>query len=457
MLLLSVLIGKESTGILSSVEVLVLIIMIIPAWILALFKSKALPIYVLAVWAFGPEVRRYFDWASGNYHSISPISIAPLLCSLAFLLPIMSNPPKLTANLRVAFRWFGLAFFSAFLIGFARYHFSAIYQMLNYVIPMLIVPYMLAVQPSSRDRDRWLAAFSIIAVLVAIYGWIQYFLMPSWDSFWMVHSGMGSIGLPLPKKVRVFSTLNSPGPTANYLAFALVPMLFRREWRGPFGWLGTMAVASVLALTLVRSAWLMTLVGVFVYILLIKKEKRFRLISLFLISGVAFYFILNHIPGANTITQRIQSFGDLGNDYSLQTRIHFTLSFLPNLLHTPLGAGFGSTGVATKLGNGGQLGVNGNFDNGIIDIFYTFGFFFGFMFFRAEWYVLKEIIRGPFVPVLMEHRALAGAMLVAMNLALLSFNNFPGIGGILVWFAVGIGLTIPTKSSISTSMHHGIK
>ena len=257
----------------------------------------------------------------------------------------------------------------------------------------------------------------------------------------MTNSGMNSIGQPMPLKIRVFSTLNSPGPAANFLAFALVPMLFQRKWRGPFGFVGTLVVASALGITLVRSAWLMALVGVIVYILQAKKVNRRRALMWLAIAAVGVYFVLPHLPGADTIINRGQTFGNLAQDDSANARLKFTLSFFPELLHNPLGTGFGSTGVATKLSNGGELGQYGNFDNGVLDLFYTFGIPFGLFYFRSEWLVLKDMIRARSTMFVSgAHKAIAVAMLIAMNLELLSYNNFPGIGGMLLWYIVSLAM-----------------
>ena len=140
-LALAVIIGKESTGSLSSLGVLALCLMVVPSLVLALLNSKALPVYILAVWAFAPEVRRYIDWASGTYHSVSPISLAPVLCTLMLLVPIMRTPPRLSNNMRRAIRWFSLAFVYALLLGLVRNHLAAVWEMLNYVVPMLVLLY----------------------------------------------------------------------------------------------------------------------------------------------------------------------------------------------------------------------------------------------------------------------------------------------------------------------------
>lgn len=447
--LLALVIGKESTGSLSSVEVFALCIILIPAYVLAALKSRWLVVYILAVWAFGSEVRRYLDWASGTYHPISPISLAPILCTMALLIPIIDRAPQLSSNMRTAGRWFAFAFIYASLIGVARNHFSAVWEMLNYGVPMLPLFYTLAVRPDKRSRDSWLASLSTIAVLVAIYGWIQYLTVPPWDAFWMVHSGLGSIGQALPLKVRIFSTLNSPGPTAIFFAFSLIPMLFERRWRGPFGWLGTLVVVSALAITMVRSAWLMVLVAVVVYIFRANKANRRRSLIWIALTTVGIYLLLPHLPGAQTIIQRGQTFSNLGQDQSANARLQFTLSFIPHLIHNPLGTGFGSTGVSTKLGNGGNLGTYGNFDNGLVDIFYTFGLFFGLVFFQAQWWLFRESPQlGEAVMVSKGYRDLAVTMLLAMDFALLSSNNFPGLGGLLLWFVVSLGLNPETDAPL---------
>ncbi|WP_026961438.1 O-antigen ligase family protein [Alicyclobacillus herbarius] len=442
-LLFAAMLGRVSVTSLSSPSDLAFVLLVAPA--LALVRSQALPIYILAVWVCAPEVRRYVDFVSGQYHALSPISIAPVVCTLTLLIPLLTQPPRLSRSLRLALQGFVLAFLYAFALGFWHNHFAAIWEMLNYAVPLLLVLYVQSRQPDTQIRDRWIMSLSVLAVLVALYGWVQFLTVPPWDAFWMENSGMASIGQPKPLLVRVFSTLNSPGPAANFFAIALAPMLFERKWRRPFGFAGVFVVASALALTLVRSAWLMLMVAVLIYVFRARRANRVRALVGIGAAFIVVYLLIPHLPGASVVMARGQTFADLSQDHSATVRLRFTLGFLPQLLHHLTGVGFGSTGVATKLTNDGQLGVYGNFDNGVLDLFYTFGLVCGLVFFIAEWMVGKALASiSPLAP----HSSLALALLLAMNLELLSVNVLSGMGGLLLWYVVAVALPPPPVTAV---------
>lgn len=97
------------------------------------------------------------------------------------------------------------------LIGLAKNGMGSVYDLANYIVPLLLLPYFAVTKFKPKDIDRLLTAFANIAVLVAIYGIVQYLTVPPWDVFWMKHADMMSIGNPYPLEIRVFSTLNSPG------------------------------------------------------------------------------------------------------------------------------------------------------------------------------------------------------------------------------------------------------
>src|SRR5262249_404417 len=162
---------------------------------------------------------------------------------------------------------------------------------------MLLIPYCAVAAFKQREMDAMLRAFSNISVLVAVYGLVQYMTVPPWDAFWMRHVEMNSIGLPLPLEIRVFSTLNSPGPTAQFFAFCVVAMLFVRKWRGMFKWPGVVIVTLCLLTTLVRSAWLILIVMMLVFVLTSASTMKWRLLLQLVAVAAVLYLAVPHLPG----------------------------------------------------------------------------------------------------------------------------------------------------------------
>lgn len=403
---------------------------------IALFIQHIRPIaylpYLLAVWSVYPELRRLLDWSFNSYSDTPIMALAPFLVSLTMLIPIIKGYKKLS---RVSIGVLATAMFVfayGLIIGLPQYGAMASgFDFINYLSPLLIVPYVnvSAFHPSARDL--WLKSFTSIAVLVGIYGIIQYFAVPPWDEFWMLQSEMQSIGHPKPMEVRVFATLNSPGPAGVYFSFALAVMVMNKKWRS-FGVLGLLIVVFALLLTLVRSSWIGLAAMIIAYFMQAKSQNKMKLVVMLAALVIFFQFVLPSLPGSSSITSRFESFGNLSEDTSYQERLAFSTHIAQYISANPLGNGLGSTGLSAKLNNNALQ----DFDNGYLNVFYTFGLPGGLLFIGLLLFLLVHTIKGR-----NEHREyhhLAFATMVAVMFLFLSSNMMSGVGGACIWFLVSI-------------------
>ena len=418
-----------------------LLLMLLPALLLARVDSPHLPVYVLAVWAVSPEVRRLFDWATDTWRPVSPLSAAPLIVTLALLVPLIRRPRPLPPALKGALGLLSAALAYGTLLGGLHNGPAFAFDLANYAVPLLALAYAAGRPADGRERDGWLRGMAGLAALAAAYGWVQYLTAPVWDTFWMKHVEMNSIGTPQPLQIRVFSTLNAPGPAGAFFAAALAPMLLRARWRGPFGWLGVAVTASALAITLVRSSWLSLLLCLLTYTLTMPGPARWRPLLGVAALLAALYFAAPLLPGGSGIVARVQTFGDLNSDYSYNDRQQFSAGVFAKVLANPLGTGLGSVGVGTRLDHAGKLGEYGVFDNGFVAVLMTFGLPGSLLFFggllRIGLVLRAASADGAGRPFL---GRLALAALVAGVASLSSGNCFPGLPGMLLWFFVGLPL-----------------
>lgn len=213
----------------NSLQGAILSAILFPAFLLAILRPKMLVAYTLLIWAVAPELRRIADWSEGVYHSVSLLSLAPLLTGVTLIIPLLREIHNIQKASTRIMLLFAVALGYGALIGLAKNGMGSVYDLANYIVPLLLLPYFAVTKFKPKDIDRLLTAFANIAVLVAIYGIVQYLTVPPWDVFWMKHADMMSIGNPYPLEIRVFSTLNSPGPAATFLAFALVPMILEKN------------------------------------------------------------------------------------------------------------------------------------------------------------------------------------------------------------------------------------
>lgn len=433
-------------------QIILILAMAVFGMFLSYFRSRLFIIYLLIIWSSMPGIRRVSDWILGEYQSISLLSIAPLLLTATIIFSLMHKKLTYDNEQKKIIYCFVGAFIYAFAIGIINNRGSALYEMANYVIPFLVFVYSASLSKHEmKFRDLWLSSLSTIAVFISIYGWIQYFYLPEWDKLWMENVEMNSIGIAEPMNFRIFSTLNSPGPFALFLSIAIVPMILEKRWRGLFGWVGVFIVLSALAISLIRSSWIFAIVAIIVYIFFSRSIwKKIKYLSLIAIVVIILINIVNLIPGAAQINERLSTLANLEEDTSFNARLNFTIEMSKKILKNPLGNGFGSSGVSTKLGNNGSLGENGNFDNGILNVFFTFGWVGGALFFTGL-FLLFQMLRRKLViiPSHQSYYQLGIAMIIALLISLLGLNSMPGIGGFLIWFMISMSFMREDRENIS--------
>jgi len=236
---------------------------------------------------------------------------------------------------------------------------GATMELVRWLPPILIGFYVLT-RWRMYDRHRHVLESTITTGVLVLgsYGVVQYFLVPSWDAFWMVNSGMHSIGHPSPRQVRVFSMLDSPGPFAMILGTGLV-MLFIKDGFFPI----ISAVPGYLSFLLcrVRGAWIGWMLAIGTIIWLVKGRLRTRL----LVSLTAIVILTIPLavqgPIADQTASRAQTLANIEQDGSYRARIALYQAVPQRILINPVGWGLGSRSM----------------DSGVLMLFWNLGWFGG--------------------------------------------------------------------------------
>jgi hypothetical protein len=284
---------------------------------------------------------------------------------------------------------------------------------------------------------------------LGVYGVLQFVSPPLWDRLWMIQSQMNSIGTPVPMRVRVFSTLNAPGPLAQFLSASLLILLAERTvWR----WPAMMAGLTILLLSLARSAWLGFVIGLMMLLVIACRSTRRAGLGL-LAAVIAVGLVLNVIPlpepmsvMRTTIESRISSLGDLSMDDSYRARQYLIPAVMADIADRPLGSGLGATLVGGARGNASsRLADQGLYlDNGILEIYLVLGWFGGSIFLFSAAMALLSALPGV-------RRAHAGYGYAAAAVALLSQvvggTIFAGVGGGMFWLAAAMARTVRRAST----------
>ncbi|MFI5310991.1 MAG: O-antigen ligase family protein, partial [Gemmatimonadales bacterium] len=264
-------------------------------------------------------------------------------------------------------------------------------------------------------------------------GLYQFVRLPSWDAQWMRNANLRSIGSPLPFFVRIFGTLNTPGPYAAFLVAGLLMLLLGK---GKLRYVSTALALVALLLTRTRAAWAAFVIGLAVQYIsqpIIRLPKR----ALTLVAVALLALPVAAIPKfRNMIVPRLSTLLTLREDNSFVKRVQFSTETASGLVDAAAGSGLGTTGGAIKLR--GMQGMR-SLDNGFLEVIYIFGWPGGALLFLGigglllQSFRFVEARRDPFANSV---RATAVALVSILPIG----DVFTGPTGTLLWSMIGLGI-----------------
>jgi hypothetical protein len=406
--------------------------------------------FALWAWFLTPLVRRLVDWRVG-FEDQNLVLLAPFLVSAIAGLTLVrerrsAGPVKLTPFLLCIG---GISY--GFGVGVIRWKLGiagaapigeVLYGLLNWLAPLLFGLHLYLHWPMYKEHTRAIQKSFLWAVLLlGAYGIYQYVAPPAWDKFWLEHmlSDLGdeSFGRPEPFAIRVWSTMNSPGVFANVLMAGLLLLFFVRSRFKPlaaaFGY-------SAFLLSLVRTAWLGWLVGLFVLCKSAKGREASRLLLSLLLLPILVSPLMLNPQIATAVADRMQTFQSTGQDESFQDRAKEYRVLLASLATDPFGEGMSKA----ETFHGYIM------DSGIVRLLYHCGWIGAALFLIGISLCARGMPsrrdRGD------EMAAAYRAVLFAMLAELLSGNTFVGPSGAVLWTCIGIGLSLPRAERMALSL-----
>jgi hypothetical protein len=403
--------------------------------------------FCMWLWFLTPEVRRVVDYQTG-WHAISPVMLTPLLASGLTFVTVLRYFPMFRRRDIFPFAPILLAVYYGSIVGAVRETpAAAVFGFLSWGVPVAFAFHIATAADYPQIRDTLMRTFAWGGLVMGGYGLLQYLFLPPWDAYWMISAAMPSQGLPFPKQVRVFGTMNSADPFATMLMACLIFLFVGGGWiRWPAVALG---YCSFL-LSLVRTALLGWCIGLFVLVLRMPRDGRLRLISATVATALIVVSTAVYGPFADTIVDRIATLRELGHDTSYQERLQFYQTFLTTALGSVVGAGVGSTSIATKLSHDGQMLGLGYFDSGMMQVPFVLGWGGGAAYAAG---VMLLMTRACFtsVPRTDGVAHAANAVTISIFAQMLSDNTLIGVEGMAFWTSLGLALAASRHARAATA------
>lgn len=377
--------------------------------------------FVWWIWFLSPLVRRLADY-QGSFTEPSPILLAPYLVTLITLLTLWKYFPRANNQGQLPFVLAVFSVFYGYLLGLIQMPpVKATAEFLEWIAPILMGFYLYVHwqdYPTYRQNIQRVFVWGVL--VTGAYGIFQFLVAPAWDCLWLINADMNSIGRPAPLEIRVWSTMNAPGPFASFMMAGLL-LLFVNK--GPFK-LPAMGVGYLaFLLTLVRSSWGAWCLGLLILASSMNLKFQVRLIVTALAISILIVPLVTIEPFAGAIQNRFETFSNLEDDGSGEARKAMYSEQLGPALTQVVGKGIGSPG----------------FDSGFINTLLSLGWLGTLFYMGGLFMLLFSLFQGDkqrLDPLINACRAIVFPLFVA-----LLFGSFMvGIPGVLLWGFSGLGL-----------------
>ena len=388
-------------------------------WLLYKHHSGYYIGFVWWLWFLSPLLRRLADFYGGSFTNPSPILLTPYLIVLISLGTLFDSILKKYRPSYLPFVFCFSSLLYGLLVGFIyNSPTAAIVSFLDWLAPPLFAFYILVNWRTYRaNREITEKVFQFGLILMSVYGVYQYLFLPEWDRFWIVQSEMASSGTPEPMLLNIHSTMNDRGIFAAYMMASLLIVLQNNSFWGilsfPVGFLAML-------LTTVRTMWVVLFLGILTLFISLRSSIQIRFIIMILIISLCSFPLVTLGPFADRAGERVESFSNLGEDDSFQSRTNIYADHsefsLGSIVGYGMGGGTGDSGVLTTFLQLGFLGT-GVYVLGIANIISTM--------FRGNLRTLDQFAHAS--------RAIVLSLLTIIAIG----NPLAGVTGFLTWAFLG--------------------
>jgi hypothetical protein len=291
------------------------------------------------LWFLSPFIRRVVDYQSG-YTDPSPILLAPYLVSFITIMTFWKQLSTIVEQKSFPFilPLYGLLY--GFIVGLFNHSLVVVsIEFLRWSTPVFFGFHLFTNwKKYPAYKDIFESTFIWGVFITGAYGIFQYLIAPDWDTLWQINTDMTSIGNPEPLNIRVWSTMNSPGSFASFMAAGLL-FLFcsKSNIRFPAMTVGYLAFL----LSLARSAWGSWFIGLLILSFSFKGKQKIYLICTILFIILTVIVFINIDSFSDRITERLSTFFYLDQDHSANVRQQTYQDLLNQALFSVVGLGLG--------------------------------------------------------------------------------------------------------------------
>jgi hypothetical protein len=386
-------------------------------------------------WLFfvGSLIRRIIDQQSG-YVTPGRWGTTALLVASISLITLVQHLPKIS-------RYGGMPFLLALLgvtygclVGLVTgaFNLQFIISAMGWVIPIVFSFHLfINWQYYPQYQQAIQRAFVWGALVMGCYGIFQYCIAPDWDRFYLNNLPVTSFGDPLPFRIRVFSTQDSPQSFGTMMMASLILLL---SSDGVLRFPASCAGYVAFLLSAARSAWLGWTAALLALLPLLKLKFQLRLVLSIVLIAMLVAPLAIMEPFAEPIQQRLESFSEGRDDVSLKARQEGYQDLLALALTEFIGGGIGG-----QLSRELPKTTIGGADSGVLPLLFSLGWFgtlpylAGIFLILFRIFTIQESGREPF--------SSANRAIVVGSLAQVGLNNiFAGDMGMVLWGFLGIGM-----------------
>jgi hypothetical protein len=389
--------------------------------------------FTVLLWFFAPVIRRLADYHAG-FQDPSPMLLAPMLasCLAVFFLPNLS---MFLTRQCMPFSLLLLSLLYSWLVGAVQCGFrAATVDFLRWLPPIIFAIYCARPDDEREDIAATVKRSFVFGLIVmGVYTLVQNSTVPPWDIYWLENVGANGFGSIGKESVRVWGTMNSPGPFAATLAAGVLLLMGARQ---KFASIAQLLGVVALVLTEVRSAWLGLVVGLIVILFSASKRTRVRMTIFAGVAAAAVAVMLAYSSTNTDLSKRFSTLGSVKQDESFNERLAGAERAIPHALQNPFGGGMGylDTAFETNLDAGGtDFGAH---DNGFYEFLVTLGVIGTLVYLGSTATVLFRA-KAKRLDVDRDWRAACLAVCASYLVQLPTGNTMTNVDGVIFWLAAG--------------------